>query len=163
MEKNLMNRQRASQIIEFAFLNADGHIRSEELFDYDAKELTAALRMAVVALRQDKNIMNRAISYILFYSPEREEVDSITVVTDRDDYDFTGRDKDDLVEKLKENIEDLLYGVYSKDWFYHGFCDDTLIATFKEYDDAKVFADNTDKDVYIVKIFVEDGYDDTTD
>jgi len=52
-----MDRQRASQIIEFAFLNADGHIRSEELFDYDVKELTEALRMAVSALRQDVYIV----------------------------------------------------------------------------------------------------------
>jgi len=54
---NLLDRQRASQIIEFAFLNADGHIRSEELFDYDVKELTEALRMAVSALRQDVYIV----------------------------------------------------------------------------------------------------------
>lgn len=111
----------------------------------------------------EDNIMDKEVYYILFYSPEREEVDSIKVVTDDDDYDFTGKDKDELLERLKDDIETKLYGVYSKDWFYHGFCDDTLIATFKSYDDAKVFADNTDKDVYIVKIFVEDGYDDTTD
>ena len=108
--------------------------------------------------------MDKEIYYILFYSPEREEVDSITVITPRDDYDFNGRQKDDLVEKLRDSIENELYGVYDKDWFYHGFCDDTLIATFKAYEDAKVFADNTDKDVYIVKIIVEDGGDtDTTD
>ena len=50
-----MEKQRASQIIEFAFLNADGHIRSEEMFEYDAKELTDALRMAMFALRQNEN------------------------------------------------------------------------------------------------------------
>jgi hypothetical protein len=107
--------------------------------------------------------MDKEIYYILFYSPEREEVDSITAITDDDDYDFTGRQKDDLVEELRDKIEGLQYGVYDKNWFYDGFCDTTWIATFKSYDDAKVFADNTDKDVYIVKIFVEDGYDDTTD
>lgn len=107
--------------------------------------------------------MDKEIYYILFYSPEREEVDSIKVVTDDDDYDLTGEDKDELVEELRENIENLQYGVYDKDWFYHGFCNRTLIAIFKTYDDAKVFADHTDKDVRIVKIFVEDGYDDTTD
>ena len=50
-----MEKQRASQIIEFAFLNADGHIRSEDMFEYDAKELTDALRMAMFALRQNEN------------------------------------------------------------------------------------------------------------
>lgn len=50
-----MEKQRASQIIEFAFLNADGHIRSEELFEYGANELTDALRMAMFALRQNEN------------------------------------------------------------------------------------------------------------
>ena len=49
-----MEKQRASQIIEFAFLNADGHIRSEEMFEYDANELTDALRMAMFALRQNE-------------------------------------------------------------------------------------------------------------
>lgn len=107
--------------------------------------------------------MDKEVFYILFYSPEREEVDSITVVTDDDDYDFTGEDKDELVEELRENIENLQYGVYDKDWFYHGFCNKTLIAIFKAYDDAKVFADNTDKDVYIVKIFVENGGDTDTE
>ena len=47
-----MDKQRASQIIEFAFLNADGHICSEEMFEYGANELTDALRMAMFALRQ---------------------------------------------------------------------------------------------------------------
>ena len=50
-----MDMQRASQIIEFAFLNADGHIRSEEVSEYDANELTDALRMAMFALRQNEN------------------------------------------------------------------------------------------------------------
>jgi hypothetical protein len=50
-----MEKQRASQIIEFAFLNADGHIRSEDMFEYDVKELTDALRMALFALRQNEN------------------------------------------------------------------------------------------------------------
>lgn len=107
--------------------------------------------------------MDKEVFYILFYSPEREEVDSITAITDDDDYDINGTWKDELLEELRENIEDLQYGVYDKNWFYDGFCDKTWIATFKTYDDAKVFADNTDKDVYIVKIFVENGDDDTTD
>ena len=108
--------------------------------------------------------MDKEIYYILFYSPEREEVEYITAITPRDDYDINGAWKDELLEKLKDNIEGLPYGVYDKEWFYHGFCDTTWIATFKAYEDAKVFADNTDKDVYIVKIIVEDGGDtDTTD
>lgn len=50
-----MEKQRASQIIEFAFLNTDGHIRSEDMFEYGAKELADALRMAMFALRQNEN------------------------------------------------------------------------------------------------------------
>ena len=50
-----MNKQRASEIIEMAFLNADGHIRQEDTFMYDAQELTDALRMAMFALRQNEN------------------------------------------------------------------------------------------------------------
>lgn len=50
-----MNKQRAAQIIEMAFLNADGHILPHELFQYDAQELTDALRMAMIALRQNEN------------------------------------------------------------------------------------------------------------
>lgn len=50
-----MDKQRASKIIEMAFLNADGHILPHELFQYDAKDLTDALRMAMFALRQNEN------------------------------------------------------------------------------------------------------------
>ncbi len=50
-----MNKQRAAQIIEMAFLNADGHILPHELFQYDAQELADALRMAMIALRQNEN------------------------------------------------------------------------------------------------------------
>ena len=38
-----------------AFLNADGHILPHEVFMYDAQELTDALRMAMIALRQNEN------------------------------------------------------------------------------------------------------------
>lgn len=61
-----MNKQRASQIIEFAFLNADGHIRPEELFEYSANELTDALRMAMFALRHNSN------QHVYIFSNEEE-------------------------------------------------------------------------------------------
>lgn len=92
--------------------------------------------------------------YVLYYSPEREEVESITLVTDDDNYDFNGKDKDELLEKLRDDIEnDSCINVYSSDCFYNGLCNDTWIASFKTYDDAKVFADNTDKDVVIARWF----------
>lgn len=50
-----MNKQRASQIIEIGFLNADGHIPPQNQFEYDSLELMEALRMAMFALRQNEN------------------------------------------------------------------------------------------------------------
>lgn len=50
-----MNKQRASEIIEYEFLNCDGHILPQDMSEYDAKDITDALRMAMFALRQNEN------------------------------------------------------------------------------------------------------------
>ncbi len=50
-----MDNQRASQILEMTFLNADGHILPHEQFNYDAQDITDALRMAMFALRHNSN------------------------------------------------------------------------------------------------------------